>query len=180
VSTCSRLRAVAVVDPDEGIGARRARRIERHQLIVGGSVRRSRRPRFFGVNCAAARAQVDNDDFVADSVHLHKGLIGESAHNLLCPGFACFIWRIDAEWPEPMVRYVTMLGNRRTAAHRRRTVMSPFKLALPVVFLAFAVADVPGVAQNSPAPPRPSASETMTPPAAGPASPSPLQPGDAF
>jgi effector-binding domain-containing protein len=58
--------------------------------------------------------------------------------------------------------------------------MSPFKLALPVVFLAFAVADVPGVAQNSPAPSRPSASEPMPPPAAGPASPSPLQPGDAF
>ena len=58
--------------------------------------------------------------------------------------------------------------------------MSPFKLALPVVVLAFAVATGPAVAQNSPAPSKPSASEPMPPPAAGPASPSPLQPGDAF
>ena len=46
---------------------------------------------------AATRAHIDNDDFVADSVHLHEGLIGERAHNLLCPGFARFIWRINAD-----------------------------------------------------------------------------------
>ncbi|MGA8887553.1 MAG: AraC family transcriptional regulator, partial [Pseudolabrys sp.] len=58
--------------------------------------------------------------------------------------------------------------------------MSPFKLALPVVVLAFAVAAGSAVAQNAPAPSRPGASEPMPPPAAGPTSPSPLQPGDAF
>jgi effector-binding domain-containing protein len=57
--------------------------------------------------------------------------------------------------------------------------MSPFRLALAGIILAFALADGPAGAQNSPAPSKPSTSEPM-PPARGPASPSPLQPGDAF
>ena len=39
-------RAVIVVDADEGVGARRARRIKRHQLVVGRAVRAGRRARF--------------------------------------------------------------------------------------------------------------------------------------
>src|SRR5574338_741988 len=35
VSTGARFRTVIVIDANEGVGARRARRIERHQLIVG-------------------------------------------------------------------------------------------------------------------------------------------------
>jgi effector-binding domain-containing protein len=61
---------------------------------------------------------------------------------------------------------------------RRRTVMSPLHLAATVIALAFAIAMNTAAAQ-SPAP-KPSVNETMPPPIAGPASPSPLQPGDAF
>jgi hypothetical protein len=47
-------------------------------------------------------AQIDNDDLVADAVHLHEALVGERAHRFVpkfkpCPGFARFIWRIDAD-----------------------------------------------------------------------------------
>jgi effector-binding domain-containing protein len=60
--------------------------------------------------------------------------------------------------------------------------MSPFRLALAAIVLAFGSANGLAVAQNSPAPPKPSASEPMPPAAqtAGPNAPSPLQPGDAF
>jgi effector-binding domain-containing protein len=57
--------------------------------------------------------------------------------------------------------------------------MSPFRLALPAFILAFALAGGPAGAQSPPAPSKPSTGEPM-PPAGGPASPSPLQPGDAF
>jgi len=57
--------------------------------------------------------------------------------------------------------------------------MSPFRLALAGIIFVFALAGGPAGAQNSPAPSKPSANEPM-PPAGGPASPSPLQPGDAF
>jgi effector-binding domain-containing protein len=60
--------------------------------------------------------------------------------------------------------------------------MSPFRLALAAIVLAFGSANGLAVAQNSPAPAKPSASEPMPPAAqaAGPNAPSPLQPGDAF
>src|SRR5258707_14262428 len=63
---------------------------------------------------------------------------------------------------------------------RRRTVMSPLHLAAAVIALAFAMAMNTGAAQ-APAP-KPSVNETMPPlpSIAGPASPSPLHPGDAF
>ena len=61
---------------------------------------------------------------------------------------------------------------------RRRTVMSPFRLASGVIAAAFALA-VSAAAAQSPAP-KPGASDPMPPPKSGAASPSPLQPGDAF
>jgi effector-binding domain-containing protein len=61
---------------------------------------------------------------------------------------------------------------------RRRTVMSPFRLASGAIAVAFALA-VNAAAAQSPAP-KPSASDPMPPPKSGAASPSPLQPGDAF
>jgi effector-binding domain-containing protein len=57
--------------------------------------------------------------------------------------------------------------------------MSPFRLALAGIIFAFAFAAGLAGAQDSPAPSKPSPSEPM-PPARGAASPSPLQPGDAF
>ncbi len=71
-------------------------------------------------------------------------------------------------------------GESPDRRNRRRTVMSPLQVAAAVIALAFAIAMYPAAAQ-SPAP-KPSVNETMppAPPIAGPASPSPLQPGDAF
>jgi len=60
---------------------------------------------------------------------------------------------------------------------RRRTVMSPLRLATAAVALAFALTIDVAAAQ------KPGASQPMPPPAppiTGPTSPSPLQPGDAF
>ncbi len=117
VSAGTRFRAVIVIDANESVGARRARRIKRHQLII----RRPARPRcracFVRLYFAAARAQIDDDDLVADAVHLHEGLIGECAHIVLCPRFARFIWRINEDWPEAMLECAPMLANRRTAAN---------------------------------------------------------------
>lgn len=71
-------------------------------------------------------------------------------------------------------------GESPDRRNRRRTVMSPLQVAATVIALAVAVAMDMAAAQ-SPAP-KPSVNETMppAPPIAGPASPSPLQPGDAF
>jgi effector-binding domain-containing protein len=71
-------------------------------------------------------------------------------------------------------------GESPDRRRRRRTVMSPLKLASIVFASALALA-VNLAAAQSPAP-KPSANEPMppAPPAAGPASPSPLQAGDAF
>jgi effector-binding domain-containing protein len=70
-------------------------------------------------------------------------------------------------------------GESPDRRNRRRTVMSPFKPVPIIITLAFALSAGPAVAQNSPAPTKPGASQPM-PPMAGPAAPSPLQPGDAF
>jgi len=62
----------------------------------------------------------------------------------------------------------------------RRTVMSPLKLILIVIPLAFALGAGPAAAQNAPTPSKPGATDPMPPAAAKPNAPSPLQPGDAF
>src|SRR5262245_17111985 len=117
VSAGARLRAVIVIDANEGVGAWRARGIQRHQLIVGCPSRPRCRACFLRLYFAAARSQIDDNDLVADAVHLHEGLIGECAHYMLCPGFAGFIWRIDEDWPEAMLECAPMLANRRAAAN---------------------------------------------------------------
>src|SRR6185503_482832 len=78
-------RPVIVVDADEGVGAGRARRIKRHQLVVRRALWAGGGDGLGRLDLAAARAQIDDDDLVADAVHLHKGLVGERAHHL--PGF---------------------------------------------------------------------------------------------
>ena len=117
VSAGTRFRAVIVIDANESVGARRARRIERHQLIIRRPARPRCRAGFVRLYFAAARAQIDDDDLVADAVHLHEGLIGECAHIVLCPRFARFIWRINEDWPEAMLECAPMLANCRTAAN---------------------------------------------------------------
>jgi len=58
--------------------------------------------------------------------------------------------------------------------------MSPFKLVAALITLAFVLAAGQTAAQNSPPPAKPGGTEPSTRPMTGPASPSPLQPGDAF
>ena len=70
-------------------------------------------------------------------------------------------------------------GKSPDRRNRRRTVMSPFRLASGVIAAAFALTVSVAVAQT----PAPKPSDPMPPPApprSGSASPSPLQPGDAF
>jgi effector-binding domain-containing protein len=61
---------------------------------------------------------------------------------------------------------------------RRRTVMSPFKLILTLSFLTLSSSFTVEIATAQNSAPKPGASEPA--PMTGPASPSPLQPGDAF
>src|SRR6185312_3873528 len=75
---------VVVVDAHEGVGARRARCIERHQLVVVHALARARRARFLGRDRGRAGAQVDDDDLVADPVHLDERPVGERAHLFTC------------------------------------------------------------------------------------------------
>ena len=69
VAAGARLRAVIVVDADEGVGAA-ARRIKRHELVVGLLPRR--RARFGRADRGRRAAQVDDDDLVAETVHLDE------------------------------------------------------------------------------------------------------------
>ena len=95
------LRAVIVEDADEGVGAGRARRIERHQLVVRRARGRGGRARLLGRDRRRALTQINDDDLVADTVHLDERLVGERAHLNLVPNrasrpaFARFIWRIN-------------------------------------------------------------------------------------
>ena len=70
------LRAVIVVDAHEGVGAGRARRIERHQLVVGRALRPGRRARLVGADRQSfgRLAHVDHHDLVAETVHLDEGV----------------------------------------------------------------------------------------------------------
>ena len=97
VATGAGLGTVIVENPDEGVGAGRAGLINSHQLIVRCAIRTGSRTRLGGLNFGAARAHIDNNDLVADAVHFYEGLVGERAHILFCPGFARFIWRINAD-----------------------------------------------------------------------------------
>jgi effector-binding domain-containing protein len=70
-------------------------------------------------------------------------------------------------------------GESPDRRNRRSTVMSPFKLVVAIITLAFVLAAGQAAAQNPPAPGKSGGNEPSTRPT-GPASPSPLQPGDAF
>src|SRR4051812_33674286 len=75
------LGAVTVVDADESFGAVEARLLQHHELVVGHTA--SRRCHRTGVVRGDRRggiAHVDNDDLVADAVHLGKCVVGQRAH----------------------------------------------------------------------------------------------------
>ena len=75
------LRAVIVVDAHEGVGAGRARRMQRHQLVVGRALRPAAARASAGADGARLAAQVDHHDLVAETVHLDEGVVGERAHD---------------------------------------------------------------------------------------------------
>jgi len=74
-------RAVVVVDAHEPVGSSRARRIKRHQLVVGHAARLGGRARVVRRHRARRRAHVDQHDLVAEAVHFHEGMVGERAHH---------------------------------------------------------------------------------------------------
>src|SRR5262249_39327772 len=74
-------------------------------------------------------------------------------------------------------RMLTNAGESPDRRERRRAVMSPLQLVLPLAVLPLPFPFDVASAQNSA--PKPGVSDPMPNPV-GPASPSPLQPGDAF
>ncbi len=73
---------VIVVDADERFRAVEARLLQHHQLVVWNMRRnRARLLRRHGsFSISLAVPQVDDDDLIADAVHLGKGVIGKRAH----------------------------------------------------------------------------------------------------
>ena len=71
-------RTVIVEDPDERLGAGKARRLQHHQLVVGHLA--CHRARVGRRHRAGPVAQVHHDDLVADAVHLRVSVVGERAH----------------------------------------------------------------------------------------------------
>src|SRR5581483_8284502 len=69
---------IIVVDADERLGAVEARLLQHHQLVVRNM--RCNRTRLLGRHGRLAVAQVDDNDLIADAVHLGKGVIGKRAH----------------------------------------------------------------------------------------------------
>src|SRR5262249_39900119 len=115
VTAGARLRTIIIVDANEGISSRRARCIKRHQLIVWGTAGRSRRRCFLGFDRPTARAHIDDDNLVANSVHLNKGLVGERAHIVL-PGFRPVYMANKRRLARGMLGCAAMLAKFSTAA----------------------------------------------------------------
>ena len=78
IAASAGLRAVVVEDAYRGVG-RAVRRIERHELIVGLAARR--RARLGRRNRGWCAAQVDDDDLVAETVHLDEIPVRQRAHD---------------------------------------------------------------------------------------------------
>src|SRR5262245_24085717 len=82
VAASTGLRAVVIVNPDQGVAAA-SPRIERHELVVrllpGCRPRFARRDRLSAL--LSASAQIDYHDLVAETVHLDVVAIGQRAHD---------------------------------------------------------------------------------------------------
>lgn len=78
--TC--LRAVIIVDADEGLGTVEPCPLQYHELIIGHTGRRGDGACLLWRHRSAHVAQIDHDDLVADAVHLGKCVIGERAHEI--------------------------------------------------------------------------------------------------
>src|SRR5262249_10781659 len=80
VAAGARFRSVVIVDADIAIGAGRARRMERHQLVVWRAVGLRGGARLGRADCSRLRAHVAHHDLIAETVHLDEGMVGERAH----------------------------------------------------------------------------------------------------
>ena len=80
IAAGARLGAVVVVNADQRIGARRARRIERHELVVGRASGLRRGAGVGGADRDRRLAHIDHNDLVAETVHLDERPVGERAH----------------------------------------------------------------------------------------------------
>ena len=98
IAAGARLRAVVVVDAHVGVGAGRARRVQRHQLIVGRAVGLRGGARLGRTDRCRLPAHVDHHDLVAETVHLDEGMVGERAHER--PRCRRLIW---ANWPQGQI-----------------------------------------------------------------------------
>src|SRR5262249_37713223 len=110
---------------------------------------------FLGFDFAAASAHIDKDNFVADSFHLHKGVVGERAHTVLLPGFRQVYMANKRGLTSGHDRVRSVVSELQDRRNRRRTVMSPSRLAPITIAVAFALTACPAAAQNPPAPPTP-------------------------
>src|SRR5215831_4811095 len=64
----------------ETSGTGRARRMQRHQLVVWRAVGLRRRARLGRTDRSRLPAHVDHHDLIAEAVHLDEGMVGERAH----------------------------------------------------------------------------------------------------
>src|SRR6185312_9060735 len=106
VSAGTRFRAIIVIDANEGVGARRARRVQSHQLIVGCSARprrRARADRRRRFRCRR-RSSSRRTDW---RVRSYRAL----------PGFCPVYMANKRGLARAMLECAPMLANRRTAAN---------------------------------------------------------------
>ena len=68
-------------------------------LIVRRAGGLRRRPRVRRRHRAGVAAHVHHDDLVAETVHLHEGMVGEHAHGSLVAWTARLIWANARDWP---------------------------------------------------------------------------------
>ena len=74
--------AVAIVDADIGLGARRNRRVKNHELVETQIRRLGDRANHGWVEPIGGVAQVEDEDRVAETVHLGHGSAREGVHFL--------------------------------------------------------------------------------------------------
>src|SRR5262249_20100093 len=149
------LRTIIVVDTNECVRARRTWGIKRHQLIIKGPLRARRSASFLGFDFAAASAHIDNDNFVADSVHLHKGLVGERAHSVLLPGFRQVYMANKRGLTSALRKGARVLTRSQAPPQPPETLVSPPQAPPDYYRRAFGANARPSSPQKPPRPPDP-------------------------
>ena len=157
-------RAVVVVDADEGVGAGRARRIERHQLVVGRACGRRRRARLLGRDrCRDARADRprrsrcrcrSSSRKTGWRARPHHPPMNSAKRRLL-PGFRPVYMANKRRLARGRARMAANRRDRRTSTDGEPS-MSCLRLAAPVMLaVALALAAGPALGADAPPPRRP-------------------------